>query len=126
MKSPKPRILHAEDNADARELMAFLFAEYNCEWVGAETFVEALRLAKEGGFDLFLLDTWLPDISGIHLCERIREFDTTTPVLFFTAAAFDKDRREAMTKGAQGYLIKPSDPDILMAEIFRLMKEYPT
>ena len=126
MQSPKVRVLHAEDNEDNRELIALVLASHNCEWVGAATYTEALDLAREGGFHLFLLDTWLPDNTGIHLCKRIREFDSKTPVLFYSAAAFDKDKHAAMTNGAQGYLTKPSDPAQLMDEIFRLIREFPT
>lgn len=126
MKSSKPRILHAEDNADARELVAFLLTQNDCEAVGAESFDEALMLARQGGFDLYLLDTYLPGDTGLDLCKRIREFDSKTPILFYSAAAFDNDKLNAITNGAQGYLTKPADPDVLMAEILRLIKQFPS
>ena len=78
MESIKARVLHAEDNADDRDLVSFILKTNDCEWVGAATFDEALRLAQEGGFNLFLLDNWLPDVSGVHLCKKIRDFDKTT------------------------------------------------
>jgi DNA-binding response OmpR family regulator len=94
--------------------------------VGAESFDEALTLASQGGFDLYLLDTYLPDQTGLDLCKRIREFDSKTPILFYSAAAFDNDKLNAITSGAQGYLTKPAHPEILMAEILRLIKQFPS
>jgi DNA-binding response OmpR family regulator len=126
MKSSRARILHAEDDEDNRDLIAFVLTHHNCEWVGAATHEEALRLAKEGGFNLFLLDSRLPDLSGLDLCKRIREFDSQTPILFYSAAATEKDKHAAMTSGAQGYVTKPADPGDLMTEVFRLMREFPT
>ncbi len=124
MQSPHPRILHAEDNADAREIVKLVLAQNNCEAIGAATYKDALHLARTQQFHLFLLDTVLPDESGIYLCHKIREFDTTTPVLFFSAAAFDKDKHAAMLNGAQGYLTKPISPRKLVDEILRLIRSH--
>ena len=58
-------------------------------------------------YDLYLLDSWLPDGSGLDLCRKIREFDERTPILFYSAAA-EIDRELALSNGAQGYLTKPT------------------
>jgi DNA-binding response OmpR family regulator len=55
----------------------------------------------------------LPDGSGLDLCKQIREFDKATPILFYSAAAYEMDRAEAIKSGAQAYLIKPSQPSEL-------------
>lgn len=68
----------------------------------------ALELARQQNFDLFLLDSRLPDGSGIDLCKEIRQFDAHTPIIFFSADAYDSDRSMAMGAGAQGYLTKPA------------------
>ena len=59
-------------------------------------------------YDLYLLDSWLPDGSGLDLCRKIREFDEHTPILFYSAAAYEIDRELALNSGAQGYLTKPT------------------
>ena len=46
-------------------------------------------MARTERFDLYLLDNWLPRMSGHKLCGRLREFDTVTPVLFFSSGGKD-------------------------------------
>jgi len=50
----------------------------------AGAFDDWLRLARQGYFDLYILDNWLPDGSGIGLRRAIREFDPHTPILFYS------------------------------------------
>jgi len=108
MQLRKGQILYIEDHDDTRELVALVLGQngYN---VTTDTTIEAgVTLAKSKTFDLYLLDSWLPDGSGLDLCKRIREFDRQTPILFYSAAAFELDREKAFESGAQAYLIKPS------------------
>jgi DNA-binding response OmpR family regulator len=68
-----------------------------------------------------VLDHWLPDITGDDLCRKLREFDRLTPILFYSGAAYESDKARAMAAGAQGYVVKPADPDELVSEILRLI-----
>jgi DNA-binding response OmpR family regulator len=72
-------------------------------------------------FDLYLLDNWLPGMTGDDLCRKLCELDPITPVLFYSGAAYDSDKARAMAAGAQGYVVKPADPDVLVREISRLI-----
>ena len=74
---------------------------------------EALKLAREQHFDLYILDSWLPDGKGVELCKRLREFDRRTPIMFLSAAAYETDKQAAIDSGAQCYLIKPVDIQLL-------------
>jgi DNA-binding response OmpR family regulator len=94
-----------EDHEDAWELVALSLTEYS--FVYARDFNEGLRLARQGYFDLYILDNWLPSGSGVELCRLIREFDPHTPVLFYSAVGYARNIREALRAGAQGYLVKP-------------------
>ena len=123
MQSPKARILYTEDNSDSRAVVAFILNRNDYEVVCVETAEEALVLAKNLAFDLFLVDNWLPGLSGPELTRHIREFDRTTPILFYSAAAYDWDKQAALDAGAQGYLIKPLDLEVLLAEVERLINE---
>lgn len=69
-----------------------------------------MELSKARGAqnDLYLLDSWLPNGSGVDLCKRLREFDHATPILFYSAAAYEVDKELAIDSGAQGYLTNPS------------------
>jgi DNA-binding response OmpR family regulator len=51
----------------------------------------------------------------------LRKFDSKTPILFYSGAAYEKDKRHALECGAQGYLTKPADGDQLVAEVLRLI-----
>jgi DNA-binding response OmpR family regulator len=115
------RILYAEDDADTRELVTLIFETQSCQVIATDIPEEALRLARTEHFDLYLIDNWLPGRSGVRLCEQLREFDQHTPVLFYSAAAYEADRERAFLSGAQGYLVKPVDGDELVAAAFRLI-----
>ena len=101
----KKHILLVEDTEDTRELVALTLAEYRLTF--ARNFVEGLHLAWQGYFDLYILDNWLPDISGVELCRIIRKFDPHTPVLFYSACAYPRDLQATYSAGAQAYLVKP-------------------
>jgi DNA-binding response OmpR family regulator len=121
MNQPNARILYAEDDADTRELVTLVLEMQNCQVVATESYDEVLRLARAEHFDLYLIDNWMPHISGVRLCERLREFDQLTPVLFYSGAAYEADRECALASGAQGYLVKPAAGDQLIAEVMRLV-----
>ena len=113
------RILLVEDVDDARDLCAVTLAEYTI--ICASDFDEGLRLAQQQDFDLYILDNWLPDRSGVELCRAIREFDPDTPVLFYSAAAHKRDIEEGIRAGAQDYLVKPVSLDELRQAVAQLM-----
>jgi DNA-binding response OmpR family regulator len=121
MNQPNARILYAEDDADTRELVTLVLEMQNCQVIATESYDEALRLARAEHFDLYLIDNWMPHISGVKLCEQLREFDQHTPVLFYSGAAYETDRESALASGAQGYLVKPADGNQLLAEVLRLV-----
>ncbi len=84
------------------------------------------NLAKTQNFDLYLVDNWMPGLSGTELTEKLRQFDLKTPVLFYSGAAYETDQEAARVSGAQGYLVKPADSDQLIAEVTRLIAESKT
>ena len=117
----RPRILCTEDDADTLDLLRMLLELEGFEVISADNSANAISAARAEKFDLYLLDSWLPDTSGEVLCQRLREFDSTTPVLFYSGAATDADKARAMAAGAQGFIVKPADPDKLISEIKRLI-----
>jgi len=121
MTSSKGRILYTEDDPDSRELIRYAFTREGYEVICADSSSAALVLAKQEYFDLFLLDNWLPDLTGLELTRHIREFNQITPILFYSGAAFETDKRDALNAGAQGYLTKPYDFVRLTAEAQKLI-----
>jgi DNA-binding response OmpR family regulator len=123
MSTPKGRILCTEDDADTRELLIFTLNMAGYEVICTDNPHKTLELIKTNEFDLCLMDNWMPGLSGEDLCKKIREFDTRTPILFYSGAAYEADKRRAMSSGAQGYLVKPVTEDKLLAEVVRVIAE---
>ena len=105
---PKKHILYIEDHEDTRELVSFVLQQREYEVTTSSTISNGVKLASENSYDLYLLDSLLPDGSGLELCRQIRQFDGHTPILFYSAAAHEMDRELALNSGAQGYLTKPT------------------
>jgi DNA-binding response OmpR family regulator len=116
-----PRVLFIEDDADTRELVSFVLTRENFEVVLATDSEEALLAAGATSFELYLIDNWLPGESGVDLCKRLREFDRRTPILFYSGAAYEHDKRAAFAAGAQGYLTKPIELGELVQEVSQLI-----
>lgn len=119
-----PRVLYIEDHDDTRELVTLVLEQKSIEVVTGSTIRSGIALAESQHFDLYLLDSWLPDGSGLDLCRQIREFDKITPILFYSAAAYEIDKHQAINSGAQAYLIKPSHPSELCSLVDSLIKTH--
>ena len=119
-----PRVLYIEDHEDTRELVTLVLEQRCFEIVTGSTIESGMALARSQQFDLYLLDSWLPDGSGLDLCRRIREFDKATPILFYSAAAYEIDRDLAIRCGAQAYLVKPSQPSELCNLVTSLIESH--
>ena len=68
-----------------------------------------------------LLATELPDGSGLDLCKEIRASDPDTPIVFYSAAAFESDHEKALKHGAHAYLTKPTDSLELCERLTKLV-----
>lgn len=119
-----PRVLYVEDHEDTRELVTLVLEQRSYEVVTGATIESGIALASSQEFDLYLLDSWLPDGSGLDLCRQIRQFDNVTPILFYSAAAYEIDRELAIKSGAQAYLIKPSNPSELCEVVASLIETH--
>ena len=119
-----PRVLYIEDHEDTRELVTLVLEQRNYEVVTGTTIETGVALAESQQFDLYLLDSWLPDGSGLDLCRQIRMFDKATPILFYSAAAYEIDRDQALRCGAQEYLVKPSHPSELCKMVTSLIESH--
>ena len=86
------------------------------------TAAQALSLMQTERFDLYLLDGWLPDLNGFELCRQMRAFNPLTPILFFSGAAYEADKRRGIEAGANAYLVKPNVNE-LVGSIRQLVSE---
>lgn len=109
MPYPRRRVLCAEPHEDTCRLITTLLEGQGHEVVSAKTVGECVRLVGERGFDLYMLDDDYIDGTALQLCKRLREMTPETPILFFSAHAFRRDRELALRAGANAYLTKPDD-----------------
>lgn len=119
--SAKPKILLVEDHEDTSELMVLLLNQLNCDVATAASVSGALGMAEAADFDLFVLDSLLPDGKGTDLCKHIRERNNSAPILFYSAMAFEHDKQEALLAGAQGYLVKPVDMEVFCRTVTEML-----
>jgi DNA-binding response OmpR family regulator len=117
----KRKLLCVDDDADTCEMLSVAWGRSKYELTLAQTYAEALSRALEGDYDIILLDSHLPDGSGIELCKEIREADQQTPILFYSADAQSAHIEEALEAGATTYLKKPLAPDDVEQEIEKLL-----
>ena len=82
---------------------------------------EAVEKAREGSFDLILLDLMMPKIDGLQACMRIREF-STVPIIMLTARGEDTDKIIGFEYGADDYITKPFNLLELKARIRALLR----
>lgn len=105
--TPLSQVLSVDDNEDAVEILSLLMKSYQVEVTSVRSSAEALLKIKSDSFDLYLLDGWIPVLDGFELCRLIRESDSTTPILFYSGAAYETDKQRAFRAGANAYVIKP-------------------
>lgn len=122
MTTHPARILLVED-----DLAMAIGLEFNLKSEGFATQhcpdgESGLERALEGGFSLIVLDMMLPGISGLDVLEGLRQRDQKTPVLILSATANSETIIEALDKGADDYMTKPFDLDMLLARIRTLLR----
>ena len=109
MSYPPRRVLCAEPHEDTCRLITLLLERQGHQVVSADTISECVLLAGGGDFDLYMINDDYIDGTSLQLCKRLREMTPGTPILFFSARAFKRDRELALEAGASAYLNKPDD-----------------
>jgi len=125
MSLPLPHILCVDDDNDWCDLLKLMLEQSGDEYkmTAVNSVRQALVLIENLPFDLYLLDYGLPDATGTELCRQIRQKDSDTPILFYSAMAREIDRRMAIEAGATEYLVKPNDLERLTGTINRLLND---
>jgi DNA-binding response OmpR family regulator len=102
------RILCVENDEDTCLLLTTLLHNYGFEAVCVPDADAAFRLMAGEQFRLYILEGQLPGLSGLTLCQRIRQRDGHTPVIIFSGHGYESDRAAGMGAGANAYIVKPS------------------
>jgi DNA-binding response OmpR family regulator len=121
MNSKPPRILFVDDHQDTLDLFVIALSQQHYEVVTASSIERALQETRIQHFDLLILDSHVGERSGVDLCRSIRKLDQITPIVFCSGMAYEKDKKEALDAGAQGYLVKPVSFDDLYQTISQLI-----
>ena len=111
------KILILEDNALLVETLEDFLGGHHFTCKSALCGKEALKWCYEEKFDLYLLDVKLPDMSGFDFLKALRTSNDTTPAIFLTSANDKASVQEGFLLGADDYIKKPFDFDILVARI---------
>jgi two-component system phosphate regulon response regulator PhoB len=120
----KPRILIVEDEPAQAEIL-----RYNMDREGFDTMVandgdEAMFSVEEFQPDLVILDWMLPGMSGISICQRLRNRSDTRalPIIMVTARGEELDRIRGFDNGADDYVVKPFSPSELLARVRAVLR----
>lgn len=122
----KSTVLIVEDEPDIAELIRF-----HCEREGMNaravgTGKVALELLKRDQPDLVILDLMLPDVGGLEICRRMKQWPETKsiPVVMVTAKGEESDVVTGLEMGADDYVVKPFSPRVLMARVRALLRRH--
>ncbi len=116
MSDGKPHVLVVDDERPIRRFLNASLSAHGFTVEEATTGQDALRLVTEHHPDLIILDLGLPDIDGIQVTKRLREW-TQVPIIILSVRDREEDKIEALDSGADDYLTKPFGLGELMARI---------
>lgn len=117
----KIQILVVDDEWNMRNLLRIYLMKNGFEVMEARNGHEGLAMSDQYPFDLILLDVMMPDMDGWEVCKRIRQ-SKDTPILMLTARTETKDKVKGLTIGADDYIVKPFDPEELLARVIALLR----
>jgi DNA-binding response OmpR family regulator len=115
-------ILIIEDDVDIARLVQLHLDDLGCTVRLESDGAAGLRAAREGGFDLVVLDLTLPSVDGLEICKELRRADDYVPVLMLTARSSETDRVVGLELGADDYLTKPFSVVELVARVKAILR----
>jgi two-component system, OmpR family, KDP operon response regulator KdpE len=116
MVEPKPVVLLIEDEPQMRRFLRAALEPHGYRLVEAETAREGLGHAAAHNPDVVLLDLGLPDLDGLEVTRRIREW-SRLPIIVLSARGRESDKVAALDAGADDYVTKPFDVGELLARM---------
>lgn len=120
------RILVVDDQADSRELVAFVLEQADAIVTSVSSGIEALQTIAQSKFDLVISDIGMPEMDGYLLMQQLRTLPTDQnsqiPAIALTAYAGEYDQRQAIAVGFQQHISKPVAPEALVRTIVALVQ----
>ena len=117
------KILAVDDSTSMRQMVTFTLKGAGYDVKEAADGAEALEIAKNEDFNLVLTDVNMPNMDGIELIRQLRGLDSYkyTPLLMLTTESASDKKMEGKSAGATGWIVKPFDPEQLLATIKRVL-----
>jgi DNA-binding response OmpR family regulator len=117
-----PKILVVEDEDSILMALEDDLSLEGYSVTGERDGTRALERAREGDFDLIILDLMLPGLDGLEICRRLRAEKNQTPILMLTAKSQEVDKVLGLELGADDYVTKPFSPRELLARVKALLR----
>ncbi len=111
-----PRLLVVDDDKEMRTMMTQFLRQSGYIALPASTEAEIQTLINDNRVDLVLLDVMLGDENGVEICARLRK-DQDVPIILVSALSADHQRMAGYEVGADDYIAKPFNPDLLLARV---------
>ena len=114
-------ILIVEDDPHIVKVVGLYLRRDGHNVLSAADGVEGLRVARESGPDLIVLDLMLPRLDGMEVCRALRE-ESKVPIVMLTARVTEEDKLAGLDLGADDYVVKPFSPRELAARIRAVLR----
>lgn len=116
-------ILAVDDSNSMRQMVSFTLKQAGHNVTEAADGMEALELAKKNSFNLVISDVNMPRMDGIALIKELRLLPSYkfTPLLMLTTESGSEKKQEGKAAGATGWIVKPFNPDQLLATVKRVL-----
>ena len=120
------KILIIEDRADTMNLLKFALEKQNYAVISAENGKRGLNALEKYPIDLVILDIMLQDISGKEILKKIRadkKYSRVKVIVLTAAKISEKEQKEFFNIGAQGFLFKPVQIEVMRNEIRKILEK---
>lgn len=116
--------LVVDDSTSMRQMVVFTLQTAGFETIEGANGVEALSVSENAPVDLVITDLNMPEMDGITLIKELRNRPAFkfTPILLLTTESQDTKKQEGKAAGATGWMVKPFNPDQLLAIVKKVIK----
>ncbi len=117
-------IMTADDSVSVRQMVAFTLEQSGYSVVEAVDGMDALEKLSEHMVDMLITDLHMPNLDGIELIKKVRSNSRYKymPILMLTTDAQEKSKRAGRAAGATGWIVKPFNPEQLLAVIKKVLR----
>lgn len=114
-------ILIADDEKEMQKIIVDFMTHGGHSCITADDGIEAITILKNNPIDFIILDIMMPHLDGFAVCKLAREM-YGVPIIFLTAIGKDEDKLKGYEYGADDYITKPFNPELLLAKVNVLLR----